>query len=101
VSTTRLNSWAEVDKFSRYPGLSDLRIQVCRETFIGLHAILKAPGLMFFMFFTILAEAEMNTKSKCDAAPLVSDISGPYVMIFIVHIYRQEKIHKALAYFSV
>lgn len=29
VSTTRLNSWEEVDKFSRYPGLSDLRIQGC------------------------------------------------------------------------
>ena len=28
VSTTRLNSWTEVDKISQFPGLSDLRIQV-------------------------------------------------------------------------
>jgi hypothetical protein len=28
VSITRLNSWAEVDKISQFPGLSDLRIQV-------------------------------------------------------------------------
>ncbi len=33
VSITRLNSWAEVDKISQFPGLSDLRIQVpnCNE----------------------------------------------------------------------
>jgi hypothetical protein len=32
VSITRLNSWAEVDKISQFPGLSDLRIQVPGQT---------------------------------------------------------------------
>jgi hypothetical protein len=47
VSITRLNSWAEVDKISQFPGLSDLRIQVphCNENPIYVSLFWELRGL--------------------------------------------------------